>query len=98
MWLPCPKVKKGEIFDGVNWLLCNSEKGLGVWALNQSAARALTQKYERAVFQYILDNPNLFKPCVVVVAEFFLTYFNFRRLRGFSPARRSPSICSAGRK
>ena len=53
--MPCPKVKKGEIFDGVNWLLCNSEKGLGVWALNQSAGRALTQKYERTTFQYILD-------------------------------------------
>ena len=47
-WLPCSKVKKSEIFDEVNWLLCNSEKGLGVWALNQSAGRADTQKYERA--------------------------------------------------
>ena len=53
--MPCSKVKKDEIFDGVNWLLCNSEKGLGVWALNQSACRALTQKYERTTLQYILD-------------------------------------------
>ena len=49
------KVKKGEILDAVNWLLYNSEQELGVWALSQSTARALTQKYERTTFHYILE-------------------------------------------